>query len=144
MTRRQGSALAIDHGERRCGFAVADALRIAVTPLAAHELRPGGVALLDHIAALLEERVVGVFVVLMPFNMDGSEGARAKSVRDFAASLATRFPQIEIAYVDERLSTKAAEELMRDAGVPPRDRKALKDSFAALAMLRDWIAAGEP
>ena len=144
MSAPKRSALAIDHGERRCGFAVADPLRLATTLLAAW--REGGNAptLFEHIGALLAERDVGTFVIGLPYNMDGSEGSRARDVRAFAAQLEARHPRIALVFVDERLSTKAAEDLMRDAQIPPRERKQHKDSFAALVLLRDWIAAGEP
>lgn len=144
MSDKKRSALAIDHGERRCGFAVADPLRLATTPLAAWRDDAHGPALLEFIAALLTEREVGTFVIGLPYNMDGSEGSRAADVRAFAGLLAARFPRVAIAFVDERLSTKAAEDLMRDAAIAVRDRKAHKDSFSALVLLRDWIAAGEP
>ena len=45
---------------------------------------------------------------------------------------------------DERLTTKAAEELLRDAQVPIARRRELRDSFSALVLLRDWLASGEP
>ena len=45
---------------------------------------------------------------------------------------------------DERLSTKEAEALLRDAGHFGEERKARRDSWSALVILRDWIAAGEP
>jgi len=138
------SALGIDHGERRCGFAVADRLRLATTPLHAWRDDPGGPSLLDYVAALLDERDVGTFVIGLPRNMDGSEGPRAAQVRAFAAQVSARFPSVKLAFVDERLSTKTAEDLMRDARIHPRDRKAHKDSFSALVLLRDWIEAGEP
>ena len=144
MNGKKRSALAIDHGERRCGFAVADPLRLATTPLVAWRDDANGPALLDFIAALLAQRDVGAFVIGLPYNMDGSEGSRAAQVRTFAALLAARFPRVPIAFVDERLSTKAGEDLMRDAAISPRDRKAHKDSFSALVLLRDWIEAGEP
>lgn len=144
MSTRRRSALAIDHGTRRCGFAVADPLRLATTPLLAWRDEGQGPKLFDYVAQLLEERDVDVFVIGMPFNMDGSEGPRAADVRAFAGQLTQRFPAVRAVFVDERLSTKAAEDLLRDAEVRPRDRKALKDSFAALVLLRDWIAAGEP
>jgi putative Holliday junction resolvase len=138
------SALAIDHGERRCGFAVADPLRLAVTPLTAWNDAKTQASLFDYIARLLEERDVDVFVIGLPCNMDGTEGSRAGDVRAFATRLCTRFPRVRAAFVDERLSTKAAEELLREAGIPARQHKQHKDSFAALVLLRDWIASGEP
>ena len=98
MKQPRRSALAIDHGTRRCGFAVADPLRLATTPLLAWRDDKNGPALFDYIARLLEERDVDVFVIGLPCNMDGSEGPRAAEVRLFAATLLARF-QIGRAHV---------------------------------------------
>ena len=140
MTR---SALAIDHGNRRTGFAVADPLRIVTQPLDRFE-GDQRADLLDHIADMLEERDVDVFVIGLPFNMDGSEGPRAAEVRAFGQELKQRFPRIAVAYQDERLSTKAAEELLREQGITGEARKRYRDSASAMVILRDWIEAGEP
>lgn len=134
-----GSVLAIDHGTKRTGFAVTDGLRIATTVL--ETCQAGGLApeLLDHIDALFEERDIRVFLVGMPTNMDGTEGPRATEVREFIHALRKRFPRIALATQDERLSSKEAEELMREAGHAPKDRRALRDGFSALVILRDWL-----
>ena len=141
---RRGAAIAIDHGEKRSGFAVADPLRIATEPLGVWHGRGDAEELLEHVASLLEERDVSTLVVGYPLNMDGSAGGRARSVDAFVARLAARFPELAIVRQDERLTTKAAEELLRETGVRPSERRALRDSFSALVILRDWIAAGEP
>jgi RNase H-fold protein (predicted Holliday junction resolvase) len=49
-----------------------------------------------------------------------------------------------VIFYDERLTTKAAEDLLREMGVAPSERRRLKDSYSALVLLRDWIASGEP
>lgn len=137
------SVLAIDHGTLRTGFAVADPLRITTQAIDQFHGEDES-KLFEFIDGLLEERTVGAFVVGMPYNMDGSEGPRAKDVRGFGERLSERFPRIRVAYQDERLSTKAAEELLKEACHFGEDRKARKDSMSALVILRDWIEAGEP
>lgn len=143
MTQR-ASALGIDHGTMRTGFAVADPLRIVVEPLEVWHGDGHSAALLEHVATLLEERTVDVFVVGFPYNMDGSEGPRAAEVRRFMQQLTGRFPGIAVVPQDERLSTKEAEALLRDAGYKPRSKRRLRDSFSAVVILNDWIRAGEP
>lgn len=140
MTR---AAVAIDLGTRRTGFAVTDGLRIACQPLATYsgEDEQG---LLEHVAGLLEERDVGAFVLGLPLNMDGSEGPRAAATRAFARKLLERFPRVALALQDERLTTKAAEERLRETERRWQDRKRLRDSMSAVILLEDWIAAGEP
>jgi putative Holliday junction resolvase len=139
-----GAVLAIDVGTRKTGFAVADGLRIVTQPLDGVRAGESDPELLDHVAKLLSERDVATLLVGLPRNMDGSEGARASAVRAFAARLAGRFPGITIVAWDERLTTKAAEELLREAGYGGRAAKERKDSWSALVLLRDWIESGEP
>jgi len=138
------AVLAIDHGVKRCGFAVADALRISALPLAPFLGAGNSTAALDFIAGMLRERDVDTFLVGWPVNMDGSTGARAQDVQQFVDALRARFPAQRIVRYDERLTTKAAEELLREAQVPPAKRRELRDSFSALVLLRDWLDSGEP
>jgi len=138
------AALAIDHGSKRSGFALADALRITTAPLAPYHGPGDSPELLRAIDAILRERDVDTFLVGWPLNMDGGVGARAQAVQAFVDALRARFPKHRIIRYDERLTTKAAEELLRDADVPIAKRRELRDSFSALVLLRDWIASGEP
>lgn len=137
------SAVAIDHGTLRSGFAVADPLRIACEPIGVCEAAGDGEELLDYIETLFEDRDIGTFVVGIPFNMDGTEGPRAADVRRFGERLQARFPQVRVAFVDERLTTVEADERIRASG-RTKNRSALKDSWAAVVLLESWIAAGEP
>lgn len=139
-----GGILAIDHGTKRTGFAVADPLRISVQALERASCDGASDALLDHIAALLDERTIATLLVGNPKNMDGSDGPRAKDVRAFADRLRARFPKLEVVLYDERLTTKAAEELLRERGERGEKARALRDSMSALVLLRDWLASGEP
>jgi putative holliday junction resolvase len=141
---QKGGVLAIDHGTKRSGFASADGLRIAVSALDPFQGPGSSDELLAHVAHLCSERDITTFVVGLPGNMDGSEGPRAAEVRQFAARLAARFPKVELVLYDERLSTKAAEELLREAGFRGLEARARRDSWSALVVLRDWIESGEP
>ena len=144
MSTTRGAVLAVDHGTKKTGFAAADPLRIAVRPL---EVWRGGVTsseLLEHIASLVDERDVRTVLVGWPGRPDGSEGPRAAEVRVFCGRLLARLPAIELVVHDERLSTKAAEDLLREAGIPRQKHRELRDSWSALVVLRDWIESGEP
>jgi putative Holliday junction resolvase len=141
---RAGAVIAIDHGTKRTGFAVADPLRITIQPIGNFEGPGSGRELIDHIASLVGERDVAVFLVGLPQHADGSLGARALEVGAFIERLRARFSSIEVIPYDEHLSTKAAEDLLREAGFHGQHRKARRDSWSALVILRDWIAAGEP
>jgi len=134
-----GSVLAIDHGSRRTGFAATDPLRIATRPLESWSGPGDSTALLERVAKLAAEREVATIVVGLPLNMDGSEGPRAAAVRAFLARLSERLPGVEIVAQDERLTTKEAEDLLREAGYDRDELRARRDSWSALVILRDWL-----
>ena len=138
-----GSVLAIDHGTKRTGFAVADGLRITVTPLEVYHGPGDGEGLLDHLAGLAEDRDLETILVGEPLNMDGSSGPRAADVANFVARLRERLPSVKVAIVDERLTTKEADARLTEAGHYGKDRKARRDSWSAAILLEDWIRAGE-
>ena len=135
----RGGVLAVDHGDRHTGFAFADALGITQTPLDTYHGAGDGEGLLAHVAALLEERDVGTFVVGLPLNADGSEGARCAVVRAFAARLGERFPRAQVALQDEHLTSKAAEERLSELGRGGRAGRAQRDAYSALILLEDWL-----
>ncbi|MDE0896924.1 MAG: Holliday junction resolvase RuvX [Planctomycetota bacterium] len=143
-----GVVIAIDHGTKKTGFAVADGMRIITEPLDVFRGAGNGEGLLLHIAELCEERDVERFVIGMPFNMDGTEGPRAADARAFGERLMEYlkigFGVIPIRFQDERLSTKEADALLVEAGYTGEDRKKRRDSWSALVFLREWLAAGEP
>ena len=139
---RPGGALAIDHGDRRTGFAFADALGVTRTPLEPFRGAGDSQALLDHVARLLDERDVDVFVVGLPLDADGREGPRCAVVRAFAARLVERFGGLRVELLDEHLTTKAAEDLLREAGRDPRAARGVRDSWSALVLLEDWLRSG--
>ena len=137
---RPGGVLALDCGEKKCGFASTDALRIARAALGTlrHEGRED--VLLAHVQRLLDERDVGTLLVGLPLNMDGSSGPRAAAVTAFAERLRARFPGLEVITWDERLTTKEAEARLREHGRRGRAVKAERDSWSALVLLEDWLA----
>ena len=135
------SVLAIDHGTKRTGFAVADALRITVTPLSTFHGPGDGEGLLDHIAGLAAERELETILVGEPLNKDGSPGPRAADVAKFVTRLRERLPTVNVTIVDERLTTKEAEARLAEAGHHGKARKARRDSWSAAILLEDWIRA---
>jgi putative Holliday junction resolvase len=136
---RRGGTLALDHGDKRTGLAYADALGITTTPLEPFRGPGDSRALLDRVADVLTERDVAVVVVGLPLHADGSESPRCAVVRAFAARLRERFPDLAIELVDEHLTSKAAEERLREAGYDARESRARRDSWSALVLLEDWL-----
>ena len=91
-------------------------------------------------------RQVGALVIGLPLNMDGSEGPRCQSTRQFATNLMAK-RALEIAFWDERLSTAAVTRTLIDADASRVRRAELVDKMAAAYILQgalDAIRRGAP
>ena len=121
--------LGIDLGDRTIGLALSDATRMIATPM--ETIRRGKFTRdAERLAALIAEHDVGALVVGLPINMDGSEGPRCQSVRQFAANILERM-EIDIAFWDERLSTAAVTRTMLEADLSRARQKRAVDKMAA-------------
>ena len=132
----------LDVSDARIGVAVADALALGVHGVGVVQ-RVGGARDFAAIDRLVGEPKPGRFVVGLPINMDDSEGPQARKVRAFGERLATHF-SLPVEFWDERLTTFAAAEELRDAQVPARRRKALLDQVAARLILEGYLAQHRP
>lgn len=135
--------LAIDLGDRRTGFASGDDVLAIVQPLFVVEAPTRALQIAAALRAI-DEFGPDRLVIGLPYNMDGSEGPRARLVREFAAELAARmprFPRIAIDFQDERLSSFAAEQRLARSGRTRGEKKALRDALAACAILEDYLRA---
>jgi putative Holliday junction resolvase len=130
----RGALIGLDLGTKTIGVAVSDPDRRVAAPvetIARQRFGPDARRILDLAA---ERRAVG-FVLGLPINMDGSEGARAQSTRAFARNLAG-LTGLPIALWDERLSTAAVERALIAADASRRARKAVIDAHAASYILQ--------
>jgi putative holliday junction resolvase len=148
--------VAIDLGDKRTGLAVGDSHTGVVSPVGVIQTPirlGGGDALLRAIAAAIEDHLGAApapgaampaeLVIGLPLNMDGSEGPRAKLVREFAGRIAacTGWP---VRFQDERLTSADADWKMARSGMTHREKKNRRDALAAAVILEDFIAARRP
>jgi putative Holliday junction resolvase len=134
----RGRLLALDLGARRVGVAVCDEMRISARALPAIR-RSSWKKLVSEVAHLAKELDAAGLVVGLPLRLDGSEGDAAHEARRLARNfgLTLRLP---VHLQDERLTTRAADETLRDAGTSDAERASLVDSEAAALILRDFIS----
>lgn len=136
------AAVAVDHGARKTGLAACDALRITARALPVARAAGDSPELVRRVVAEVEERSAATLVVGLPLRSSGEEGGRCPAIRAFAAELARACPRAAVVLLDEALTSKAADERMREAGVPRDERKDWRDSYAALVLLEDWLSDG--
>ena len=88
---------------------------------------------------LCEEEEVDALVVGLPLQLDGAEGPAVREVRAFIESLRAALG-LPVEEVDERLTSRQAHAVLKDAGVRHKRRKELVDSTAAVLLLQAHLA----
>lgn len=137
--------MGLDHSRKIWGLALADLEIRLVTPLKSLRCTKFSQDIIV-LARLCAEYNVRGFVIGMPYNMDGSVGARAESVRHFGdnvmkAKNILAFDPL-IAFQDERLSTHAGNQiLIDDLGMNHKKRESVIDAQAAAQILQDALKA---
>lgn len=129
--------LAVDHGQKRTGLAISDASETLVSPHSVIETQ-SDIELLRRILAVIDEEKIDAVIFGLPFNMDDTEGPRAKQVRRFAQMLSDKI-DISVLFQDERLSSFEAEGLMAGMELTRKKKKKRLDAIAAAAILRAFL-----
>jgi putative Holliday junction resolvase len=138
---RTGTVLAFDFGTKRIGVAVGDfETRLAhpLAAIAAVENRARFAAIGQLVAEWRPVRLV----VGIPVHADGTEHPVGRLARRFAQRLHGRFG-IRAEFVDERLTSREAEGLLRAAGARGARLKAGLDSVAAQRILESYFAGAQ-
>ncbi len=127
----------IDPGTKTIGVAVGDIGNKIATPVSVIKRKKFTLDML-HLEKLIKEYEVGALIIGLPLNMDGSEGKRCQSVRDFTAELNRFFDnKYPISFHDERLSTHTAETfLIEQADLSRKKRAGVIDKMAAQNILQ--------
>jgi putative holliday junction resolvase len=141
----RGALIGLDLGTKTIGVAASDPDRRLAAPVETVARKRFGLDAQRLLALAAERRAIG-FVLGLPINMDGTEGARAQPTRAFARNLAA-LTALPIALWDERLSTAAVERALIAADMSRARRKAVIDQHAATYILQgalDRLAQGAP
>ena len=137
---RHGRVMGLDLGSKTIGLALSDVMRTIATPydtIRRTKFTADAQALL---AAIDAEDVRGL-VIGLPISMDGTEGPRCQSTRQFAANLLEK-RDLPIAFWDERLSTVAVERMLVDDVDMTRARRGqVVDKLAAAYILQGALDA---
>jgi putative pre-16S rRNA nuclease len=136
---RNQRLLGLDVGDKTIGLALSDPGLSVASPISTIK-RTKFTADANALLKLAAERGVGGLVIGLPLNMDGSEGPRCQSVRQFAANL-LKLKDLPILFWDERLSTMAVEREMIAHDVTRAKRDKVVDQAAAAFILQGVLDA---
>ena len=126
--------MGLDLGSKTIGVATSDRTRMIATPI---ETIARKKFTLDaqRLLAIIAAENIGVVVLGLPINMDGSEGPRCQSTRAFARNFGKLSP-VPVVYWDERLSTAAVERMLIQADASRAKRAEVIDKLAAAWILQ--------
>lgn len=129
--------LALDYGKRRTGIAVTDDLQIIASGLTTVETEKLIPFLKDYFLKNSVEKVI----VGEPLQMDGSASESSEMINKFLTKFTEAFPEMPLARVDERYTSKMAIQTIIDSGLKKKKRqnKGLIDEIAATIILQDYL-----
>lgn len=130
----------IDFGTVRIGVAIGD---LEVGMASPHENYTRRNERLDgeYFATLAREERLIRWVVGLPVHLSGSESQKSKEARQFGQWLEA-LTKVPVEYYDERYTSAQAEELLQNANLTRKRRKARLDALAAQIMLTAYLESG--
>jgi putative Holliday junction resolvase len=137
-----GRLLAIDLGDRRIGLAISDPTGTIASPAGFIERRAGKRPPLTALLAKATELGATGFVVGLPLDSSGEDTPRAGEARRLAHELSTR-TGLGARLVDERFTTSAALQAIKEMEGSTRGRKGDVDSMAATLLLQHALRLAE-
>ena len=130
------SYLAFDYGEKRIGTAIGDTITGTARPL---PTLTGGLA---EALKLVAEWRPAALVVGLPLMEDGSDQRITTLTRAFAKALQAQ-SQLPVHFSDERYTSRAADDFLRDArasgAMARRVKKGDRDGLAAKILLEQFL-----
>ena len=126
--------MGLDLGTKTIGVATSDRTRMIATPIETIA-RKKFTQDAERLLAIANAENIGIIVLGLPVNMDGTEGPRCQSTRAFARNFA-RLSPIPIVFWDERLSTAAVERMLIQADASRAKRDQVIDKLAAAWILQ--------
>lgn len=132
-------AMGIDFGLARIGIALSDETKFLASPFITYK-RKTLEQDLNYILELIKTKNIDEIVCGLPMNMQGEEQKIAQQTRNFMSELEKQ-TNVKIEFIDERLSSVMAEELLKETERDWKKRKEKLDAVAASILLQDYLDA---
>ena len=140
MSKPQGRIAGIDYGTVRIGIAIGDLETNLAGP---YETYTRCNIQLDaqYFCELASAERIQRFVVGLPVHLDGHESQKSREARQFGEWLGN-ITGVPIDYFDERFTSAEAEQILQEANLTKKRRKARIDQLAAQIMLTAYLESG--
>jgi len=129
--------LGIDVGDKRIGIAVTDPLQITAQGVMTLRRKTRDDDL-EAFRQLIEKYELKKIVAGLPLNMDGTESAQTRKTQNFCQFIKKRL-NVEIIYIDERLTSSWSEKILIEGNVSRKNRKEFIDTLAAQMILQSYM-----
>ena len=116
--------LGLDLGSRTCGIAMSDALGMLAHGLETYRFNDGNYKqAANYVVEIINKNQIKTVVLGLPKHMNGDLGERAQISIMFKEMLEKRVAGLNVVLVDERLTTKVAQDRLIFADVSRKKRK---------------------
>ncbi len=129
--------MGLDIGTKRIGIALSDPLLITSQPFQTIERTPEKKAL-ETIESIVKEYNVNKIVAGLPLMMNGDFGLQAQDCKDFGEKVSQK-TKIDVIFIDERLTSFQAEEILKAQKAKYTKDKGLVDKIAASIILKEYL-----
>lgn len=131
--------IGLDVGSKTIGVALSDALHMTAQGLMTIDWTENDMSSADNVLQeIIQKHEVSQIVIGLPRHMNGSIGDRAELTQIYGNRLQRKF-DIPVEYVDERLSTVAAERTLIEGNMTRERRKKVIDKMAAVIILQQYL-----
>lgn len=130
-------SMGIDFGLARIGIAFSDDTKFLASPYLTYKRKTEQEDLAFFIN-LIKEKNVDEIVCGLPYNMQGEEQEIAHHTREFMQKL-QNLTNLQVHFVDERLSSSIAEDMLKQTERDWKKRKEKLDAVSASVILQDYL-----
>jgi putative Holliday junction resolvase len=123
---------ALDYGTVRLGIAKSDPNTKVAIPFTTLQVSEN---LVLELVDLINQAQVGCVYVGLPLNLKGEVTKSAKAALELAVALDKELADVSVRMIDERFTSKVANQNLQSAGLTTRETKGLVDQAAALTLL---------
>ena len=134
--------IGLDVGDKTIGVAVSDPLFITAQGVTTIE-RIGARKDCDKVIEYVKQYEAETVVCGLPLMLDGTDSPQTEKVREFAQLLGNKMRssslKTKLEFMDERFTTKMAEDVMMQTGMKRKERKEFVDKQAAMIILQSYM-----
>ena len=134
-----GKILGLDLGTRTIGIAVSDSLEMIASAVETYRFREDDFdSALKRVVDVVNEKKITKIVLGYPKHMNGDIGDKALLCEDFKNKLVDKLG-LEVILIDERWTTKLAQNRLLEFDLSRNKRKQIIDKMAAVVILQNYL-----